>query len=435
MKVLVVGVNYAPEPTGIAPYTAALCRGLVERGNSVRVLTTMPHYPEWVVRPGYTGWRRSEQIDGVRVTRLRHYVPRRPSGMRRLLSEVTFGLHAAATAWGRPDVVVFVSPALFSTGIAMLRTRVCGRRSVVWVQDIYSLGMAETRGSSGRISASRLIASFESAVLRSADGVVVIHDRFVKAVERLGAIPARVQVVRNWTHLPERHPGKTRSREQVRDRLRWGDELVVLHSGAMGRKQHLDTVVDAARLAADRGDRIRFVLMGNGGERDRLERLAGGLSTIDFVDPLPGDQFQDALTAADVLLVNEHAGLREMAVPSKLTSYFSSGRPVVAATDAGSVTAQEVEASQAGVRVAPGAPDALLDAVLRIGGDHDLSARLGQAGLAYRRSVLSETFALDQFNAWLEQLSHPHRGSDASGSVVCRGVESKQSDGRVQAVR
>ena len=52
-----------------------------------------------------------------------------------------------------------------------------------------------------------------------------------------------------------------------------------------------------------------------------------------------------------------------MAVPSKLTSYFSSGTAVVAATEAGSTTAAEVAAAGAGVRVQPGQPQLLLDAV------------------------------------------------------------------------
>ena len=430
-----MGVNYAPEPTGIAPYTSGLCKGLVERGHSVRVLTAMPHYPEWSVRPGYSGWRMRERIAGVRVTRLRHYVPARPSGLRRLLSEISFGLHAAVAAWGRPDVVVFVSPALFASGIAMLRARWSAKRSVVWVQDIYSLGMAETQAASGRFSAVDLITRFESWVLRSADGVAVIHDRFAGVVRRLGVEPARTQVVRNWTHLPERpeRPERPHSRGAVRRRLGWGDDLIVLHSGAMGRKQSLGNVIDAARLASEQGRRVRFVLMGNGGERARLESLAAGLDTIQFMDPLPGDEFQDALESADVLLVNEHPGLREMAVPSKLTSYFSSGRPVVAATDAESVTAFEIETSRGGVRVPPGEAQDLLDAVTRIGDDPELGDRLGAAGIAYRRSVLSESFALDAFSDWLTAITF---GAAAVRSPSRRDEpEACRADGRFQPTR
>jgi colanic acid biosynthesis glycosyl transferase WcaI len=402
VKVLVVGLNYSPEPTGIAPYTAGFCRGLVRRGHDVRVLTTMPHYPEWQIRDGYTGWSRRERLEGVGVTRFLHYVPGHPSGFRRLASEVTFGLRVLAARWERPDLVVFVSPALFASALGLIRARAVGVPSVVWVQDLYSLGIVETAGSRGGGLIARAVRRVESAALAAADGVCVIHARFAAVIEQLGVRPERVQIVRNWTHLPPSVEGLTR---EVRDRLGWRQgEVVALHSGAMGRKQNLANVVAAARLADRRGDPVRFVLMGNGGERAALEQSASGVRSISFVDPLPGDQYQAALAAADVLIVNEHAGLREMAVPSKLTSYFSSGRPIVAATDPGSVTASEVAVSGAGVRVAAGNPMVLLDAVLQLGTDTVRAFELGRRGRLYRDTVLSEDAALDTFTEWIETL-------------------------------
>jgi glycosyltransferase involved in cell wall biosynthesis len=418
MKVVVVGLNYAPEPTGIAPYTTALSRGLAARGHKVRVVTAMPHYPEWRIRPGYEGWARTERLDGVVVQRLRHYVPAEPDGVRRLVSELSFGLRAMFARWGRPDVVLFVSPALFSTGIAMLRARLYNRPSVIWIQDVYSLGVVETAGQSSGSTVARVIRAVESAVLRSAAGVSVIHDRFAGVVEQLGASPDRVVVVRNWTHL---RPVPHEDRRLARRRLQWGaDEAIVLHSGAMGRKQDLDNVLAAARVVDERDLPIRFVLMGNGGERPRLETAGLGIRSLSFLDPLPGSQYQAALHAADVLLVNEHAGLREMAVPSKLTSYFSSGRPVIAATDAESVTASEVVAADAGIRVEPGNPEALVDAVLEIRADPERADGYGRHGREYQHRVLSEEAAFDRFEALLERHARSRRDR---GSVIGRALD------------
>lgn len=409
MRILVAGLNYAPEPTGIAPYTSALCEGLAARGHDVRVLTTMPHYPEWRVRAGYTGWSRSERIRGVRVQRLRHYVPMRPSGVRRLLSEITFGLRLLGARWGRPDVVVLVSPALFSSAFGHVRSRIAKVPSVVWVQDLYSLGIVETAGEQSGGVVARVITSVEAGVLKGSRAVCVIHDRFAPVVQQLGASADSVQVVRNWTHLP---PAEHGSREESRAALGWGpDEVVALHSGAMGRKQDLENVIAAAREAQRQSLPVRFVLMGNGGERTRLETLAADVSTIEFIDPLPGPQYQAALHAADVLVVNEHAGLREMAVPSKLTSYFSSGRPVVAATDSGSVTASEITASGAGLRVPAGRPADLLGAVLRLHADPGWADELGRQGQTYRETVLSADAAIERFERLLLQVSGSARAN------------------------
>ena len=420
MRVLVVGLNYTPEQSGIAPYTAALGAGLARRGHAVRVITAMPHYPEWRITAGYDGWTRTERIDGVHVRRLRHYVPTQPSGVRRLASEVSFGIRVLLARWGRPDVVLFVSPALFSTGLAMLRARLFGLPAVVWVQDVYSSGMVETRGQAGDSVVVRVIRRVESAVLRSADVVSVIHDRFAQVVTALGARAERVQVVRNWTHL---QPVQHEDRGQTRQRLAWQtDETIVLHSGAMGRKQDLDNVIAAGRLADERGAPVRFVLAGNGAERARLETEAAGIDAVTFLDPLPAGQYQPALRAADALLVNEHAGLREMAVPSKLTSYFSSGRPVIAATDAGSVTAFEMASADAGIRIPPADPAALLAAALELRRDGGRADAFGTNGRSYQQRVLSEDVAIDRFEGILGRLAKTRARSRRKAALV-RGTE------------
>ena len=177
-----IGLNYLPEPTGIAPYTSAMARGLVRRRNSVRVLTAHPHYPDWKIWNGYGQWTRDESTDGVAVRRMRHYVPSRPKGVARLLSEVSFGLRAVFSRWGRPDVIVAVSPGLFASALVALRRCLSLRRVplVVWVQDLYTIGLAETAQGGG--IAVRVSRTVEGWMLRTADHVVVIHDRFASRV-------------------------------------------------------------------------------------------------------------------------------------------------------------------------------------------------------------------------------------------------------------
>jgi colanic acid biosynthesis glycosyl transferase WcaI len=403
LRILVVGLNYSPEPTGIAPYTSALAEGLNELGHSVAVKTTHPHYPDWTIRSGYGRWSQDEKIAGVRVQRLLHYVPRKPSSLRRVFSELSFGVRAASSRWGRPDLVILVSPALFASAVATLKMRTVlrGVPHIVWVQDIYGLGVAET-GVAGRRVAN-LISSLESKVMRSASGVAVIHERFADHLEkRLGVPPTHIRVVRNWTHLERLDlPG----REKTRMSLGWGSGLTVaLHAGNMGKKQGLENIVEAARLAEERGENVRFVLLGRGNQREKIEFLASGLKNIQFIDPLPDMEYQAAMAAADALIVNEKPGVAEMAVPSKLTSYFSTGLPVIAATDLGSVTAAEVESSGGGLRVNAGEPTALLDATVRIKENPAEAKAMGSRGLEFRETVLTETAAIESFNKWISSL-------------------------------
>lgn len=412
---LFFGLNYPPETTGISPYTGAMAAGLVRRGREVRVLAGHPHYPDWKVAPGYGQWSRREKIDGVLVHRLRHFIPSRPTPLPRAAAEVTFGIRQILARWGQPAAVVAVSPALISSALVRVRARLTHPDVpfVVWVQDLYGLGLAETGQGSG--FSARIIRAIERWLLRSASMVVVIHDRFADRVhEDFGVPRERTAVVRNWTHLATMPEVDVAA---VRRAYGWGDdEIVVAHTGNMGVKQGLQHVVDAGRLAHRAGEKVRFVLVGRGSQRDELaERIDAEPTSTEIMPPLDDKAFAEVLQAADILLVNELPGVAEMCVPSKLTSYFASGRPVLAATDALGITAQEVITAQAGVAVPAGDPAALLEGAKGLAADREESTRLGENGKRYKETVLEETFAIERFDSLLADLTaaaagkHPTR--------------------------
>lgn len=410
LRISVLGLNYAPEHTGIAPYTSGLAMGLTQKNFSVHTFAAHPHYPDWAISEGYGAWTSHEQLRGVPLTRFRHYVPAEPKGVRRLASEVTFGLRLLFANLDRPDVVLAVSPSLFSTAIAALGIR---RRTpfAVWVQDIYSLGVRETGGS--RVVAS-IVEKVESRLLRRADRVVVIHERFADYLSAsLGVPRERIEVIRNWTHLQD---GELSDRAGTRAKFGWSpSETVVLHAGNMGVKQGLENVVDAARIADARVAPVRFVLMGNGSERDTLADLASDVERLDILPSQEDELFAAMLDAADILLVNEKPGIAEMAVPSKLTSYFSAARPVLAATDPRGTTASEVKAAGAGVIVNAGDPTTLLEAALGLAADADKRQRLGRNGRAYRESVLTAEAAIEKFSTLLTGLTKAGVSRSKSG--------------------
>lgn len=407
--------NYAPEPSGNAPYVTSLAEGLQASGQfDVTVVTAHPYYPEWRIREGYGQWSREDRQRGVRVRRKLHYVPSRPTSVRRLLSELSFGVRSAFSAWGHPDAVVLVSPSMFACALTMVRARLFSRDVpvLVWVQDLYTLGVVETGAGS---ATGGLMRRIEGALLRASDRTVVIHERFRASVQELFHLESdRVEVIRNWTHIS---PVPTARRSEARRLLGWSDdEIVALHTGNMGVKQGLETVVRAAALADAEDAPVRFVLLGGGNQRERLVQAAAGVQRLEFIASLPDDEYALALVAADVLLVNELPGVSGMAVPSKLTSYFAAGRPVVASTDAGSVTDDEVRASGAGLCVPAGDEAALLRTVLSLGGDPERCDTLGAAGVRYYERLLSSDAAMGAFGRAIRQTVADREGAGHEGA-------------------
>ena len=133
-RVLFVAINYAPELSGTAPYTAGAAEYLASQGDDVQVLTGFQHYPNWSV-PAESRRRlsRREWLAGVDVHRLRHFVPASQSSAKRALYELTFATHLIAhRRMANPDVVVAVVPNLMSAVSAVHIARHAGAKLVVW---------------------------------------------------------------------------------------------------------------------------------------------------------------------------------------------------------------------------------------------------------------------------------------------------------------
>lgn len=394
LRILLIGINYAPEHSGIAPYTTDAAQHLAAEGHEIRVLTGVDHYPHWRP-PRKMRWhlRLHEKRRGVYVTRLRHYVPRRQSALRRSLYEITFGAHVAVAANWRPDVVVAVVPSLLGTAAASWYAKRWGVPFVVWVQDLMGKAAAQSGISGGRALA-RLTAALERSVLRSADRVLVVSDAFRSHVRAAGVPDALIVTLPNWSHVPS----PAASRDETRRRLGWDDgRLVAVHTGNMGLKQDLANVVAAGELAARQRLPVRFVLVGDGSQRGRLAALASAVPTVDVLPPVDDDGYIDLLAAADVLLVNERASLLDMSLPSKLTSYFVAGRPVVAATHTSSGTAREVLRAGAGRVVEPANPQALLEAVRLLGEDPQRSSDAGKRAQLFAQANLTREAGVRTF--------------------------------------
>lgn len=408
-RVLVIGINYKPEQTGIAVHTTALAEGLAGRGWDVTVLTGIPHYPAW--RPGPIPPLMPDYP--VQVLRRSHFVPPRQSLPLRAWFEASWVASCLPLVLQRRpvDVILGVTPNLGGGVLAAVGARRLGVPFVVMFQDLLGRAARQTRIRHARW-VSGAVEAAELGLARRAAGVAVIAEGFRCYLTERGVSSQRIHCVRN----PVRTQRSRKSREQARQQVGWpNDEFIVLHSGNMGIKQGLENVLRAARLC-DPNARIRFLLQGDGSQRARLEELARdlGVPNVTFLPLASTEDLPDMLAAADILLLNQLGEVRDMSLPTKLAGYLAAGVPVVAAVASDSETGREVERSGAGVLVEPDKPEALLQAVLDLASDEDRRRKLGAAGTAFADRELQPQGTLDQMEWLLERaLVGGRAGADA----------------------
>src|SRR4029453_13034548 len=222
-------------------------------------------------------------------------------------------------------------------------------------------------------------------------------------LEEKGVRPERIRVIPNWVDV-------TRVRPQPRDNP-WAREhrltkrCVVMHSGNVGHAQDLDTLIRACTFLRDLEDlAVRIIGSGaRGGEPIQPAlRLAGG--KVRFMPWQPYELRSLSISTADIHVVGLARGLAGYVVPSRLYGVLATGRPVIAAAEEESETAQLVARVGCGVVVRPGDPFALARAIRAAQDGEDDLAELGRRARALAGSEAERSIAIDRYEALLSEL-------------------------------
>lgn len=410
MKLLVISMNFSPELTGIGKYSGEMAEGLVDRGHELMVVCAPPYYPAWRIDAAYPShaYRRETPRPGLTVWRCPLWVPHRPSGLRRLLHQLSFVLASLplllwlALRW-RPALVFAVAPATFVAPAAWLTAKLAGARSWLHVQDLEldaAFGMGLLRGE--RLERSCL--AVERTLLGGFDQVSTISRRMLRQLACKGVALARTSLVPNGVDLravdPEAHAAAAAAL-----RLQLGvaqAHKLVLFSGTMNRKQGLDVIVQAARRLRQRRD-IVFLLCGQGEMRAGLEAAAQDLPQVSFLDLRPANELGALLTAADLHLLPQLRNAADLVLPSKLGGMLASGRAVIAGADAGSEIATLVR--HCGRCVEPENADAFAQAIEALCDDDAQRLALGRAARHLAESRLGSRAVLDNLDKELRELT------------------------------
>jgi colanic acid biosynthesis glycosyl transferase WcaI len=383
--VIVWGINYSPEKTGIAPYNKILCDHLSRLGFDVEMVTAFPYYPAWKKAPEDSGtlYRRTE-IDGVPVHRCWHYVPSRVSTLKRMLHEASF----VATSFlkvlmlKKADLYMVVSPPLLLGSAAWLVSWIKRAPYFFHVQDLQpdaALGL-------GMIKEGvfiRMLFALERLAYEKAARVSGISGGMVTAFKSKGVPTDKVTYFPNPVQL---NNGNTHAERGVfREENGFSErDFLVVYSGNLGAKQGIEIAVEAAALLADTN--VKFVICGEGARRPHLENFIHlqKLSNVTLLPLLEQHAYHQMLTDADVCLITQQRGSGRAFFPSKLLATLAFAKPVVTVADEDSELCRALMENGFGVNVLPGEPRQLAEALRQLS---DAPTKLLEYGQAGRRFV------------------------------------------------
>ena len=405
MRILVYGINHAPELTGIGKYTGEMVEWLVAQGHEVRVVTAPPYYPAWKVRNDYHPARYvTESLDGATVYRCPLWVPAQPKGVMRMLHLFSFALSSlpvmlAQAAW-KPQVVFTIEPAFFGAPTALFTARLARAPAWLHVQDFeidaaFELGLLPSGGSIHRFAL-----ALERFFTRQFQRVSTISPNMVQRSLTKGVSPDYAVLFPNWVDTDAIYPltGQNSFRKELGLSE---DKLVLLYSGNMGEKQGLEILgLLAQRFSPDA--RLHFLFCGDGAFRPQLEQMVKGMSNVSLLPLQPIERLNELLNVADIHLLPQRADAADLVMPSKLTGMLSSGRPVLATAAAGTQVAQVVEGR--GIAVPANDADAACQAIHLLVNDRNLRQSMGLSARAYAVEHLGKEQVLRRFEDELKRL-------------------------------
>jgi colanic acid biosynthesis glycosyl transferase WcaI len=407
VRILVVGINYAPERTAVAPFTTGLCEHLASKGHEVTVITAFPYYPEWRVLDGYRGRLfMKEVVNGIPVRRVWHFVPRRASSLlQRLVHDFSYAVSAfvAGLFVGPFDIIYCSSPPPAAALSAFLLSSLKRVPYVIKLTDLASDAAIATGivKNGFKVTTARAIERF---VYDRSEEIVCLCQGFIEKLTRRGIDREKLHLITDWADTEGVRP--LTGANAFRDACIAGSQFLVLHTGNMGKKQGLLNMVRSADLARVRTD-IVWMLIGQGEEREQIEQeiRERNLGNFRLMDLQPVELLRQIYSAADVLVLNQRATVEDAVIPSKLLTYMAAGRPIVAAISDKSEAARYIREADCGLIVPPENPAALLQGILEFRQNPILGNEMGMKGRAYAEAHFTKDKVLQRYDAFFRSWS------------------------------
>jgi glycosyltransferase involved in cell wall biosynthesis len=388
MRVLVLAHFFPPETGAASHRIAAVSAALQRAGHDVTVVTTLPSWPTGIRAAEYRGQAAvRESRDGADVRRVWSFASPRFTKRNRLLGMLTSAFGSAAyvlLARPRYDVVYVSSPPITLALPALLASMLRRAPLVADIRDVYpevAIRLGEWKAGS-RIT--RVVGRVAEMLYARAAAIVTVTHACREEILARGVDPAKVTVVPNGFDAVVPSP--------VPPYEKAAGEFTVSYTGNMGLAIGVGVLIDTAKLLA--GDpRFRFVLVGDGAQRDEIAAriLNEKIGNVVMLGALSRADTFAVQVLSDVCAVTLRRNLID-SLPTKLIDALALGRPVI--VSARGEAKRFVEEARGGVAVEPEDPAALASALQALANDPAALREFGANGKAFvegrfERSVLA----------------------------------------------
>lgn len=331
MKILVVSQYFWPEEFRIND----ICKGLVEEGHEVEVLTGIPNYPEGKYFDGFSIFKRGpKQYDGVKVRRC-FCVPRgKNSKIKLVLNYFSFAIsslfHIPFITKNKYDKILVYQLSPITMAIPAIAIKKIKKIPV----DMYILDLwPESLLSIVNIKSTKIkktIYNICKKIYKSADAIYITSKGFKRQLINLDIQEEKITYLPQWAE--DTYKDEVLLKDKKLENL-CENKFNIVFAGNIGKAQSIETIINAANICKE--NNIQWIVIGDGSEKSMAEKKVKELNIdnkVIFLGRKPVEEMPKYYNIADALLVTlGNDKLFTITVPAKIQSYMASGKPILGA--------------------------------------------------------------------------------------------------------
>lgn len=396
MNILLITDAYPPEVRSASQLMQELAEGLNEKGHKVFVITCYPKYnlTDEQRKRSYQIVTKENTIEVIRVKTLPHHnVNFIIRGISQLLLPFLLYYYVKKYIKSKIDIVIVYSPPLTLSKIGIQVKKRYNAKYILNVQDIFPQNAIDL----GILNNKILITFFERlerTAYREADKIIV-HSRGNKLfIEENRGIPKnKIHVINNWIDI-SLYDEVTRT-GKFRREYGIDDKIVFLFGGVLGPSQGLDLIIKLAERLKEIPE-ICFLFVGDGVEKERLEKLAErlSLSNVFFKPFVAKEEYPELVKDSDVGLVCLTSKNKTPVVPGKILGYMAAGVPIAAFLNKESDAHSIISASGCGYAAISDDEESAYQIIWRICREKSRLKSLGENGYKYVRAHFEKDICL-----------------------------------------
>jgi len=385
MNILLITSSYPPEIRSSSHLMQELAEGLRERGHAVTVVTVYPgHNLSGSGEQFHLG--SIEMENGIEVVRIKtlspHRVPYLIRGFSQLVLPYVFFYRIRNLIKRRMDVIIVYSPPLPLAIAGSKLKRFYNAKYILNVQDLFPQNAIDLGILKNRLLI-KLFKRIEAYAYRNADFITVHSENNKSFLATRNKVPQdRIKVIHNWIDIEPY--SKAMRTGRFRKMFNIEDKFIFLFAGVIGPSQGLDLIIKAAEKIKDVKD-ICFLIVGDGMEKERLEKMADDLKlkNVIFKPFVSKDEYPELVKDADVGLACLSSMNRTPVVPGKILGYMAASVPVAAFLNKESDGHQIIRNAQCGYSEISDDVEKTVETVIKIYNEWSRLKEYGENGFNY----------------------------------------------------